>query len=164
MSCSFVGTTLTVASIFSNSSYLSLSAFSISVSNIINPSPATDYVPVTALAIVTLTNLIVDQSSASATVTITPGAATCSINILNPYAFQIGQIAIGYESSLVSGSSYSLSLTMPSSYADDGTDTDISPSISVPVAVSTSPGSYSYTLSLVPSFIITMLMPPSTQP
>jgi len=49
LACSYSGTTLLVSKMFSNPNYLNVTGFSIAVSNIINPSPAMDYIPVTTI-------------------------------------------------------------------------------------------------------------------
>ena len=113
-----------------------MNAFTISISNITNPSHAGNYVPVKAVSIISPSSAVIDTGTGSIVLTIDSGIASCEALILNPYAFQTGQISVTYTSSYFqSGNSYSLSIDIPASYPDDPTNTSIDPIISVPVTL-----------------------------
>ena len=143
-----------------------MTAFTITVSNITNPSPAGDYTPVTALQIVAANSSLVDSSSSSVVLTISEGAAVCSASILNAYVYQSGQISVTYTSKYISASStgYSLALQVPTSYPDDATSNSIGLTLSVPFTTVSSSGSYIFEMDFVNSFTLSLLMPPSTKP
>lgn len=144
ITCSYSGTTLYITQIFTNSSYLALTAFTITVSNITNPSPAGDYTPVTTLQIVAANSSIVDSSSSSVVLTISEGAAVCSTSLLNAYVYQSGQISVTYTSKYITTAStgYWLALQAPTSYPDDATSSSIGLTLSIPFTTISSSGTY----------------------
>lgn len=166
IACSYSGTTLYITQIFANSSYLALTAFTITVSNITNPSPAADYTPVTTLQIVAANSSLVDSSSSSVVLTISEGTAICSSSILNAYVYQSGQISVTYTSKYIPAGStgYFLGMEVPTSYPDDATSNSIGLTLSVPFTTISSSGSYFLELAYVNSFTLSLLMPPSTKP
>jgi hypothetical protein len=128
---------------FSNPAYLNVGGFSISVSNIVNPSPARDYTPVSAIQILNAGATVIDSGVCSNTLTITSALSVCATTILNPHVFQNGSISISYTSNYIpagSASNYNLSIKMNTSYYDDSTDTNINPILSVPATLSAGSG------------------------
>ncbi len=143
-----------------------MSSFTIAVSNITNPLPATDYTPVKTAQIISNTSAIVESATSSVILTITQGVASCTTTILNPFVYQNGQISVTYSSKYIPSDStgYNLTIEMDASYPDDLTSTDIAPTLSAPVSQQVSPGSYILEIVYTRTFTITMLMPPSTKP
>jgi hypothetical protein len=76
-----------------------VNAFTISISNITNPSHAGNYVPVKAVSIISPSSTVIDAGTGSIVLTIDSGIARCDTLILNPYAFKTGQISVTYTSS-----------------------------------------------------------------
>lgn len=165
-SCSFSGSSLYVSQIFVNGSLLSSNSFTLSVSNIANPSPAGTYTPVNFIAIIAANSSTVQSGSASVGITITEGAASCLATTTNPYAFQNGQITVTYTSNYIpSGSSaYDILISIPTTYPDDPTATSLNASLSLSASLAVYPGVYVYQATFANSFTISMLMPPSTRP
>jgi hypothetical protein len=76
-----------------------VNTFTISISNITNPSRAGNYVPVNAISIISPSSAVVDAGTGSIVLEIKSGAAKCDALILNPYTFKTGQISVTYTSS-----------------------------------------------------------------
>jgi len=166
-SCAFAGTLLYVTGIFTTAAALSSSTFTLSVSNIINPSPAGSYTPLLSVAILTPAAALFDSGTSSATVTIASGIATCSAAISNAFVSKNGQISVTYASSYIStadAANHDLFVSIPTSYPEDLTATPVDPSLSINATLSLYPGTYLFQTAFTTAFTITLLMPPSTKP
>lgn len=118
--------------LFQNNTHLGLTTFTITVTNIVNPSPANTYIPVTAIEVSDSSSGQLTQTTSTSSVTIVPQTILCSVSLIsNTQVFATGTIQVTYNSNLINSSSstgYSLSVSMPPYYPDDGTQTLISPS------------------------------------
>jgi hypothetical protein len=160
LNCNYSGSILLITNAFPSDLSSQYTYFSLRVSNIQNPFPAgTTSSFVVAFLFPNSTN---QTSINSPTVTITEGQAICSKSILNGLVSAIGVITVNFtpKNIINNGSTVSLAVTMNRSYPNDTTNTDVTPSSSG----STVTGTYRFNFTLVSSFNITMLMPPSTQP
>jgi hypothetical protein len=96
-------------------------------------------------------------------VTLTPGSATCSKNIINAIVYTIGIVSINFspKNTVVNGTPLYLMINMGKYYPTDPNTTNINPSINF----SNLTGSYNFYINFpINGFNISMLMPPSTQP
>jgi hypothetical protein len=66
---------------------LTSSSFIVSVSNITNPSPAKEYIPIEEIKIISPSSAIVDEVNVGISMTIKPAQAICNSQILNGYTY-----------------------------------------------------------------------------
>ena len=167
LGCSYAGTKLTVGNLFSNSSYLNIVSFQITITGVTNPTPAKDYISINAVQIINGASATVDSGSSSYSIAIVPLLAKCSTSVLNNFVFSNGTLSISYTSGYIQGSinsSYWLNIAMANYYPDDTTQTLIGAAFSQSVLATQPAGSeYVYSIGYVTDFTIKMLMPPSSR-
>ena len=144
-----------------------MSTFTITVTNVVNPIPATTYIPVTKIEVRDISNAIISTAVSTSPVTIEPQTIQCSVNLVsNTKVFAQGTIEVTYPSLFINNNSagYSLAASMPQYYPDDATQTLISPTFGTTTTLQNVGANNLYTFNFVSPFTIHMLMPPSTKP
>ena len=152
--------------LFSNSTFFGLTTFTVTVTNVVNPAPATTYTPVSNVEVTDSSGAIISTVAASSTIAIESQAITCGIRLVNNnLVFALGIIEITFPSTFVNTTSgSSLSVIMDHFYPNDGTQTLINPVFNQGETTQNLGAKYIYTFSYLSQFNVTMLMPPSTKP
>ena len=137
------------------------------MTNVVNPTPATTYIPVSNIEVRDSSNAIISTAASTSSVTIEPQTIICSGNLgSNTQVFAQGTIEVTYTSPFIINNSagYNFAVSVPQYYPDDATQTLINPTFGASETVQNLGATNLYTFSFVSPFTIHMLMPPSTKP